>query len=311
VNVEVIVNRQARHLIPDGGVRDVIVRAGARAGARVHETRDLGELDAAVRGIAARDARAVVLAGGDGSYMAGVSALARAFGPRLPAVALAPGGTVCTVARGLGLAGAAGEWAERAVRAACSGGASTVDQPTLRVRDGAAADRVAFVFGAGLVARFFDRYYEAGAGGVAAAVRIAARVAAGSLVGSQLARRVLSPVGCALEVDGVRQASRAWSLVLASVLPDVGLHIRATYRAGEEPGRFHVVASGRSPRGLATQLPRVLAGRPMRGGPRVDALARSLAVTFDDVGEYVLDGDVFTAHETRITTGPVVSVIRP
>jgi diacylglycerol kinase (ATP) len=309
VNVDVIVNRQARHLVRDGGVREVLVRAAARAGTRVHETKSLAELDVVVREMAERTTEAVVLAGGDGSYMAGVSALARAFGPRLPAIALAPGGTVCTVARGLGVAGAVEDWAERAVRAASTGGSSSFDQPTLRVRDDASGDRVSFVFGAGLVARFFDRYYEAGARGVAAAAGIAARVAAGALVGTPLARRVLSPVGCTLEVDGVRQASRAWSLVLASVLRDVGLHIRATYRAGEDPERFHVVASGRSPQGLATQLPRVLTGRPMRDG--VDMLARSLAVAFDDVGAYVLDGDVFSAREASVTAGPVVRVIRP
>jgi hypothetical protein len=102
--------------------------------------------------------------------------------------------------------------------------------------------------------------------------------------------------------------------VLASVVRDVGLHVRATYRAEEAAaaGRFHVVASGLSPRGLATQFGRVLTGRAMRGGPHVDALAKELRVRFDgDDAGYVLDGDVMHARDVRVATGPAIRVIVP
>jgi diacylglycerol kinase family enzyme len=236
----------------------------------------------------------------------------------LPPVALAPGGTVCTVARNMGMRGSARAWAERVVRAACAGERERrlAEHATLRVRDDAGGDgeRVGFIFGAGLVARFFDEYYGGGPQGVLPAAGIAARVFAGSLVGSALAKRVLSPVECEVTVDGETQAARAWSLVLASVVRDVGLHVRATYRAEEAAavGRFHVVASGLSPRGLATQFGRVLTGRAMRGGPHVDALAKELRVRFHaDDSSYVLDGDVMRAREVRVEAGPPVRVIVP
>jgi diacylglycerol kinase family enzyme len=311
--VDVVVNRTARHLGDGSALRELIVREAARAGARLYETGSLDELDDVARDIAGRGTEAVVLAGGDGSHMGGLSALARAFGGTLPAVALAPGGTVCTVARNLGMRGPARVWAERVVRAACARDARPVEHATLRVRDDAGGDRVGFIFGAGLVARFFDEYYGGGPQGILPAAGIAARVFAGSLVGSALARRVLSPAACTVTVDGETHATRAWSLVLASVVRDVGLHVRATYRAGDEPGRFHVVASGLSPRGLALQVPRVLSGRAMRGGPRVDALATSLRVAFqnDDRGAYVLDGDAMRAQEVRIAAGPLARVLTP
>jgi hypothetical protein len=121
----------------------------------------------------------------------------------------------------------------------------------------------------------------------------------------------LRPTACALAIDGEVSPARAWSLILASVMRDVGLHVRATYRAGEVPGRFHVVASGLSPRRLALELPRVLAGRAMRGDPRVDALAASMRVAFDEPGgaAYVLDGDVLRAREVRVDAGPDVRFI--
>jgi diacylglycerol kinase (ATP) len=312
VTVDLVVNRNARRLGVDSPIRARLVAAGERAGARVHETRSLEELERVAREIADRGTDAVVLAGGDGSHMGGVSALARAFGGQIPRVAFAPGGTVSTVARNLADASSSAAWGERLVRAVCDGAARARDVPSLRVRDDAGGDRVGFIFGAGLVAHFFDEYDAAPRQGVGPAARIAGRVFLGSLLGTPLARRVLAPVACGLEVDGDEQPSRAWSLVLASVVRDVGLGVRATYRAGESFDRFHVVASTLSPRRLATQVPRVLSGRPMHsaGHAAVDAMARTVRLRFDrDEASYVLDGDALRAREVRVEAGPVVPLL--
>jgi diacylglycerol kinase (ATP) len=311
VNVDLIVNRQARRLGPGSALREVLLCAAAKGGARVHETETLEELERVARELATRGTDAVVLAGGDGSHMGGLSALRRAFGEAPPPVALAPGGTVCTVARGLGMRGSDADWAERIVRAACTRGARVQEQATLHVTDDAGGDRTGFIFGAGLVARFFDEYYGAGTPGLARAALLAGRVTAGALLGNAFARRVLTPVACTLDVDGERQRSRAWSLVLASVVPDVGLHIRATYRAREKPGAFHAVASDLPPRRLAFEFPRVLTGRPMRGASHVDAVVTSLRIVFDEAAAYVLDGDVMPARAVRVTCGPSMRLIEP
>jgi diacylglycerol kinase family enzyme len=311
VNVDLIVNRQARRLGARSPLREALARAAAGGGARLHETHNLDELERVAREVAALGTDAVVLAGGDGSHMGGLSALTRAFGGALPPVALAPGGTVCTVARNLGMRGGARSWADRVVRAACTGSGRLEEHATLRVTDDTGGDRVGFIFGAGLVARFFAEYYGGKTQGLLPAARIAARVFAGSLVGSAFARRVLAPAACRLEVNGEVQGAGAWSLVLASVVPDVGLHIRATYRARERRGAFHAVASGLPPRGLAFEVPRVLTGRPMHGEPRVDAIATSLRVVFDELAAYVLDGDLNRARDVRIEPGPTLRLIVP
>jgi diacylglycerol kinase (ATP) len=312
VTVDVIVNPNARELAADSRMRRALLAAASRGGARVHETRSLEDLERAAAGIAARGTDGVILAGGDGSCMAGLSALARAFGPALPPVGLAPCGTVSTIARNLGARGGARAWTERLVLAACARTARVESSATLSVRDDAGKTRVGFIFGAGLVARFFEVYDALPRQGRAAAAGIVARVFAGSFVGSPLARRVLAPTRCAVSTDGAPHASRAWTLLVASVLPDLGLHMRATYRAGERPDRFHVVGSGLPPGALGPQLPRVLTGRPLRGEPRIDALARSLCIRFDDGPDaYVLDGDVFRAREATVEMGPRLSVLLP
>jgi diacylglycerol kinase family enzyme len=309
--VDVVVNCNAGRLHDGSELRSVLASEARRGGAHLHETRSLDELGSVARQIAARGTQAVVLAGGDGAHMAGLTAFARAFDGVPPPTALVPGGTVCTIARNFGMRGSKRAWAQRLVRAACADDARVECRPTLRTHDDGENDCIGFIFGTGLVGRFFEAYYASGAHGLGGAARLAARVFAGSLVSSPLARTLLAPISCTVSVDGQPLGHRTWSLVLASTVRDVGLHIRATYRAGEEEGRFHVVASGLSPRALGMQVPRVLLGRPMRGDPCVDCLAHSLRVDFDGAEAYVLDGEMRWARYVHVEAGPVIKLLLP
>lgn len=321
MRVTVLVNRRAARLARSGPVLDALRRAPA--GVETIETGSLAELrDAAVR-LAAAPPECVVLAGGDGTYMEGVSALARALGDEglsaLP-IFLAPCGTANTVARAWGFRGgglasfgdggaaryvtrALAELAERA-----PGSVRATVRPTLRAAD-EETTRVGFIVGAGLVARFFEAYERAGAGGERTAARIVARIFAGSFVGGRLAREVLTPAPCALEIDGAGAPFDRVSLVCASVVGDLGLGMRLLYRAGEELERFHVVATPAPPRALGPQMPRVLRGLPL-SDPKVDALAEHLSLRFPPgTGAYVLDGELLRRDEVRVTRGPALRVV--
>lgn len=301
-DVVVVVNRSARRLARGGALLDALTRR--RAGVRVVETGSLAELGGAAAELVRSDV--VVLAGGDGSYTAGVTALARAAGEggRLPEIALAPGGTVSTVARNWGLSGDAAAYAGRLLDAISAGTASRAARPSLAV-----GDRVGFIFGAGLVARFIELYEARGARGYAGAAGIVARVFAGSFVGGRLARRVLTPVPCRIAVDGADAGLERVSLVCASVVRDLGLSMKVCYRAAEREDRFHLVATPLGPRALGPQMPLVLAGRPLLGR-HVDALAGHAVLRFPrGEGAYVLDGDLLRGDEVHVGPGPVLSVL--
>ncbi len=92
--------------------------------------------------------------------------------------------------------------------------------------------RIGFIFGTGLVARFFERYYESGAGGYAAAARIVARIFAGSFVADAYSRSVLEPLPCRLLVDG--QVAGARSLQPGGELGGQGPR---TPHVGDAPSR--------------------------------------------------------------------------
>lgn len=289
---------------------------------RVVETSSIGDLTRAAAEIAHEPPSMIVIAGGDGSYMAGVTAVAQAWAEAgrsddtLPAFALAPGGTVSTIARNWGFHGDRTRYTSRLLDAVTNGHSRTMPRPTLRVRETAAephqVERIGFIVGAGLVSSFFEVYEREGAGGYAGAASIVARVFAGSFAGGRLAKKVLTPVSCSLEIDGEPTTLDRTSLFCASVVPDMGLGMKVVHRAAEEEERFHVVATPLGPSLLGPQLPMVWAGRPLLSfGPtrNVDTLARHVVLRFDsDRAAYVLDGELLHAREIRVTAGPVIRV---
>ncbi|WP_437503381.1 diacylglycerol/lipid kinase family protein [Sorangium sp. So ce1099] len=325
MRIDVIVNTRARRYRAGPALIDRMAAACA-GGAELHPTSSVAELADVCDRIARRGTDLVAISGGDGSFMAGVTALARAFGERsLPPLALLPGGTVATVARNWGMSGDPAALLARIVRdhrdlhsgAAVHG---AVRRPTLRARAitrSGVEERIGFIFGTGLVASFFDVYYERGGDGYSAAARIVARVFVESFYGGACARRVLDPLPCTIEVEGRQLAPRAWSLICSSVVRDLGIHMRVTYRAGEDLDRPHLVASALPPRGLGPRAPLVLAGRRIGGKDHFDDLVRDFTVRFGasagatslDEGPYILDGDPLRASEIRISAGPSIDVV--
>jgi len=319
MSILIIANANARALIRSPR-RLCELEAISHGHADLRVTRSVAELDEVLEGAHLR--RLVIFAGGDGSFMAGTTALLSALDGRpAPVIGLAPMGTVGTTARNFGERGDPLVLVERWIRAYAQPGDANetrvVLRPTLRVaeRRRAASERTTrfgFIFGTGLVARFFEVYEAEGAGGTALAGRLVARIFAESIVGGPLAKRILTPLACELEVDGVPNPSRGFSLLLASVVRDLGLGMKVSYRAGERTDRIHLVASSLLPRDLGPRMPYVLMGRSIGGEGHVDVLAERFTVRFaGESGPYVLDGDSFSAREVEVSAGPVLPIIGP
>jgi hypothetical protein len=221
-----------------------------------------------------------------------------------------PLGTVGTVARNLGEPGPPLELLDRWL--AAPERVRGLPRPTLRIVAETATgpeERIGFIVGTGLVARFFEVYEEGGATGVPLAGRIVARVFAESFTGGPLASRILTPLPCELEVDGHREPLDGVSLLCAAVVRDLGLGMKVCYRAAERADRFHLVASGLPPSKLGPRAPWVIMGRSIGGPGHVDRLVARFVVRFPDAsGPWVLDGDMFRARSITVTPGPVVSI---
>ncbi len=311
MQIDVVINLRARMLRQRPTLIDEL-SALTRRRALVHVTQTPAELAEVARELARRGTDLVLLAGGDGSLMAGVSALHEAFQGELPTISPIPAGTAGTIARNWGIAGSP----QRCLDRILSGTRRRVPHPSLRVvghRASAAEARIGFIVGTGLVARFFRLYYDRGAPGYRGSAWLVARIFAESFVGGPLAREVLEPLPCELVVDGAAEPPRAWSLVCCSVVRDLGIHMLVNHRAGEDPRRPHLVATPMVPRELGPRAPRVLTGRPIGGPGHVDRLVERFAVRFPTgfEGPYVLDGELLSAHDIVVTAGPLVPLALP
>lgn len=316
MRVHIVANLTARGLLRSPARLDAL-RASAAGRAQLHETSSVGELATVMSRVLDDGVDLCVLAGGDGTFMSGVSALAatlRTRDERWPRLGFLPMGTVGTIAKNLGERGEPEQLLARWL--AAPDRVHAIPRPTLALTassaGGAREEKVGFIVGTGLVARFFEVYEERGAGGIPLAGRIVARVFAESFTGGPLSKRILTPLPCELFVDGERQDSSALSLLCASVVRDLGLGMKVCYRAGEEPDRVHLVASQLAPRHLGPRAPFVMAGRSIGGPGHVDRLVESFEVVFPgDQGPYVLDGDMFRAKSVRVTAGPIIPIVGP
>jgi hypothetical protein len=83
-----------------------------------------------------------------------------------------------------------------------------------------------------------------------------------------------------------------------------------TPRGGERIGAFHAIASPLGPRALGPQLPRVIAGEPLRGRDHLDEpAARELSLRFAAPDAYVLDGDIVHAGAVTVRAGPAIRIV--
>lgn len=324
-SVLVIANAHARAFAADPKKLTALQEL-ARGRAEVAVTERVSDIGGALDAFcASHDGRVdlLVLAGGDGASMAALSALAPRVRAGLPAprIGLLPFGTVGTVARNFGPRGDSHELFARWLFLRGQGVLpSATSRPTIRVLEegGDAAERHGFIFGTGLVARFFEAYEAGGASGIPLAGKIVARIFVESFTGGPLAKRVLTPMPVALDVDGVRHPSGAYSLLCCSVVGDLGLRMRVNYRAGERLDRLHLVASSLSPERLGPRMPLVMMGRSIGGRDHVDQLVSRFELQFPpgregeaEPGPYVLDGDMFRAPTVRVEVGPTFEIVGP
>jgi diacylglycerol kinase family enzyme len=264
------------------------------------------ELAETARRFAAEGVQLVAACGGDGTNLATLTELVRAYGAeQLPRFAILRGGTVNTIAGNLGIRGRPEELLGRLVVALRGGHVATVDQDLLEI-DG----RYGFLFASLMGARFLEAYYRNANPGPAVAALLALRTAASSLVQGRFAGWLFAPVPVELTVDGERLPDAHYRLLVASVVPDVGIGMRVAWQAGQKARHFHLIASGISTTSMALQLPRVLSGRPLAGAPHVDRLATRVQLRFTEPLSYTLDGDLFAANELTISIGPRVALVR-
>lgn len=319
--IAVIVNPHSRRNRGARSPVDELERIVGRQGS-VYRCGDPESLASAAEELASCDLAAVAISGGDGTNSMVLTALRAVWGDRpLPPLAMLRGGTMNTVANGLGIPkGKPASLLARLVADVDAGRPLTTTTRRAMEIGGVDADtspprprRLGFLFGLGVIHGFLDEYYRRGRPYPTPVTAVETLgVAIGSaMVGGPTIRRISERLRASLVVDGEAIEAREFLAIGAGTSPALGLGFRPFHYAQEGAEGFHLLAITCSAPRLAANLPRLHASRGIAPGDGFDRLARELLITTEDAEiPYMVDGDLATATSPlRVALGPEVRVV--
>jgi len=269
---------------------------------------DLDALDAVAENLRDREIDIVAINGGDGTNHAVLTALVRAYGERpLPRIALLRGGTMNTVASGLGINGTPTELLGRLTSRYHREMPLAVVRRDLMLVNGLAG----FLFGNGLISNWLEVYYEGSEPSPSKAAWLLLRSVASALVQGPLVRRVVRPVRARVTLDGEPFPDRPWMTVAAGTVDDIGLGFRPFHRTVDHPGYLHAVAVGCTAPQLAGQLWSMYRATGLKHPDIVEKLGKSLVIEADEPLGFMVDGDFHQGvRRVEVRLGPSVELIR-
>ncbi|MDP2305189.1 MAG: diacylglycerol kinase family protein [Pseudomonadota bacterium] len=250
--------------------------------------------------------------GGDGTAHVVLTAMVQAYGSDpLPPIALLRGGTMNTVASGIGVKGSPAALLGALVARYHAGEPLGEVERNLLCVPGP-VPQYGFLFGNGLIANFLEAYYAGSEPSPQKAAWILARAVASALVGGALFRRLMRPIELEVEVDGVAWAPASYLCVGAGTVDDIGLRFRPFHLAPTHPNHVHAVAFGCSPFALIGQLGNIWLARPTSAPGIRSVLARRMVLRGNMPIPYMIDGDFHTGMQTlTIEVGPRVRLLVP
>jgi diacylglycerol kinase (ATP) len=248
--------------------------------------------------------------GGDGTLHVTLTAFIRTYGDTpLPRIAILGGGTLNTIARGLGIRGAPQSILYQVIEQYHLGHElRTIERPVMRI-----GDAYGFIFGNGLIANFLEAYYATGKPSPTTGALLLARGAASALVRGGFARQLARRLRARVTVDGKLWPWDDFCTVTAGTVPEIGLGFAPYARCLESLSHFAYVGFHCQPNELVWELPRIYRGQPVKATKAESGLAREMIIEADTEVKYIIDGDLHTQPPgpLRVSTGPTLRIVVP
>jgi len=300
----VIVNARAQRAGRDRSLRERLERL--LPAEYVHFTASVEDAEAALVRLRERSIEQLLLVGGDGTVGGTLTPLVRVFeGAPLPALTLALGGTVNTIAKSLD----ARAGAEITLRRMLDEEPPRLDsvRALVSVKPDVGEPRVGLIFVAGVAARWLELYYEGDEVGPRAAAALVARIARSALLGTRLARELFESRRVAIQIDGEPLAAERFTVMGASGVRDIGLGFRPFRSAGRSPDRVHFLYTDAGAARVCLELPGQRLGFPVPGSCLHHFSPRELELRFAAPEPWSVDADLFPAASLfRISAGPAL-----
>ena len=303
----VIVNARAQRASRDRSLRERLERL--LPAEYVHFTSCVAEAETALVRLRERSIEQLLLVGGDGTVGGTLTPLVRLFeGGPLPAVTLALGGTVNTIAKSL----EARSGAELTLRRMLDEAPPRLDRvrALISAKPDVGEPRVGLIFVAGVAARWLELYYEGDELGPRAAAGLVARIARSALLGTRLARELFESRRVAIQLDREPLAAERFTVMGAASVRDIGLGFRPFRSAGAHPDRMHFLYTDAGAARVCVELPGQRLGLPVPGTCLRHFSPREVELRFAAPEPWSIDADLYpAASQLRLGAGPALRFV--
>lgn len=262
-----------------------------------------------------RDEQIDILAvnGGDGTLHIVLTAFIEAYeGAPLPPVAILRGGTMNTIATGLGIRGRPADLLSALLlRYHTDQPMPFAERSILRV-EGGDKPEYGFLFGNGLLSNFLAEHYASADPSPLTAAWLLVRAIGSAMVGGELIRRLSAPAECTVEVDGEAWPAEKYLTVTIGTVDDIGFQFRPFYEALRHPGRMHALGFACDALGIVKVLPRVRMALPLNSRDIYSAIPEKVVLRSKNAAPFMIDGDFHPAGQTlTLTVGPRIRFVLP
>ena len=268
---------------------------------------DLESLEEVARHFKEREIEVLAINGGDGTAHVALTAFVKIYGDTpLPKIALLRGGTMNTVATGLGIRGRPDGLLGALVRRYHLGEPfAVVERNLLKV-----GDQVGFLFGNGLVTNFLNVYYTGKEPSPWKAFKLVVRCVFSAIIRGPFIKRITQPMDVRVEIDGQPWIAQRFLALLAGTVANVGLGMRPLLEVVRHPGHVQFMGFACTIMRIGLLLPRARRGVPLNHPEVYTELGKRIVITSDLPMPYTIDGDMYQGDKTLvIEAGPRLEMI--
>lgn len=268
------------------------------------------ELEETARKFRDQGCEVLAINGGDGTAHVVLSAFMKVWGKEpMPMVALLRGGTMNTIATGIGLRGTPTQLLGSLVERYYGSEPLPYVERNLLCVPGE-NPQYGFLFGNGLISNFLELYYEGEEPSPQKAALLLTQGCFSTALGGELGRKLMRPLEVEVEVNGETWPSRPYLSVAAGTVDDIGLGFRPFYEAPRFPDHLHFLAIGCSPWQFVQNLPRIRMASPMQAPLTTSLVTTRFRLHAPSSIPFMIDGDFHVGPSTlEVQVGPRIRLV--